>query len=317
MTALLPEVRTMTRQTRTRLRARRLALAALLALAAPAVPAQEARPSIQTGGPAADDARGSARSPIPGFAWRSAWLAGRRYATGDVVIHRGATWLALRPSRSLEPTPDATAPYWGRLAARGARGPAGPDGPPGARGPRGAPGPAGAAGPVGPRGPAGPGGPQGAPGPTGPAGEVGAAGPAGPRGPDGPPAALQPSLQVNEFFLPYEVATATPGLISSLSVIIPAPGLLQVSTSWEFAVQGGPTEARCHVAHPGAGLGPARSVANGNRSIYRQNAALDRVFAVTAGPLTVEFLCQKISGTGIVTVGQSSMVLFWAPDLLD
>jgi hypothetical protein len=110
----------------------------------------------------------------PGVVARGPWSASSRYAAGDLALHDGSTYRALRTNAGKPPQTSTV--DWQVFAARGAVG---------LRGPQGAAGPAGPAGAEGKAGPAGPTGPKGGAGPAGPAGATGSVGPTGPAGPKG------------------------------------------------------------------------------------------------------------------------------------
>ena len=79
--------------------------------------------------------------------WRGGWSEGERYAPGDVVTFRDATYVADQEPEDRSPTPDCSEDCaWSPLSVQG---PAGPEGPRGSQGPPGSQGPAGAQGPPG------------------------------------------------------------------------------------------------------------------------------------------------------------------------
>lgn len=89
------------------------------------------------------------------WSYEGAWLRPQRYVRGDVVTFRGASYIALRDNRRVQPGSDGSDADWGLLALPGKDGRNGAEGPEGPRGPRGVAGAQGETGATGPRGPKG------------------------------------------------------------------------------------------------------------------------------------------------------------------
>lgn len=63
-----------------------------------------------------------------GVRWRSAWGAGNTYAAQDAVSYNGASYISLQ-NGNVNHLPDALAPWWALMAAKGDVGAVGPAGP--------------------------------------------------------------------------------------------------------------------------------------------------------------------------------------------
>ena len=69
---------------------------------------------------------------VPALIFRKAYQAGRAYETGDVIVYKGSSWVALEPTAA---APDAgDEKRWALIAARGRDGTKGHDGRPGPEG---------------------------------------------------------------------------------------------------------------------------------------------------------------------------------------
>lgn len=67
----------------------------------------------------------------PGVVTRGVWSANKSFAEGDLALHEGSTWLALRANKGKQPGEAGSQQDWQIFAAEGpegARGPAGPEG---------------------------------------------------------------------------------------------------------------------------------------------------------------------------------------------
>lgn len=117
----------------------------------------------------------------PGLVWRGPWDAETEYQPDDAVEHGGSSWVAVAPSRGVNPSDGSEA--WDLLAKKGEDGGSGQCG---AAGPQGAKGDKGEHGDTGPRGPQGATGLKGDRGDTGPRGPQGERGEQGERGSVGP-----------------------------------------------------------------------------------------------------------------------------------
>lgn len=63
-----------------------------------------------------------------GVRWRSAWGSGNTYAAQDAVSYNGASYISLQ-NGNINHAPDALAPWWALMAAKGDTGAQGPAGP--------------------------------------------------------------------------------------------------------------------------------------------------------------------------------------------
>lgn len=94
--------------------------------------------------PAADEGMWEPLSMVSAqWRYRGEWVRGTRYREGDVVIHRGTSYLALQRTRRDPPHQARNRDSWGPIAERGSPGndgPAGATGPTGPAGPQGEPG---------------------------------------------------------------------------------------------------------------------------------------------------------------------------------
>ncbi|HZQ44112.1 MAG TPA: DNRLRE domain-containing protein [Acidobacteriaceae bacterium] len=146
--------------------------------AGPQGPSGPTGPAGLTGPPGPTGAAGPiGPAGSPGLIYQGAYDPTHNYASGDVVLFSGSSYVSTLANNHGN-TPGQTS-AWGTLTAQG---PAGSTGAPGPQGPTGAQGPV---GPVGPPGQTGPQGAQGIPGQPGAQGLTGPQGPAGPQGPTG------------------------------------------------------------------------------------------------------------------------------------
>ena len=122
---------------------------------------------------------------LPGLVYQGTYSATTNYASGDVVVWGGASYVSLLNANHGS-TPDGSPAAWGPLTQQGPSGPQGLQGVVGAAGPQGPPGSVGPPGERGPQGEQGIPGQAGAQGLTGAGGPQGLSGPAGPQGGPGP-----------------------------------------------------------------------------------------------------------------------------------
>jgi hypothetical protein len=129
----------------------------------------------------------NAESEPVALMWRGPWDAEAKYAPGQVVSYKGASYVADEENGGREPDPACEKECVWSSMGLGAEGPQGPKGDAGPAGPKGDPGAQGAQGLQGAQGQQGPQGPQGTQGPRGFSGAQGAQGAQGPAGPQGTP----------------------------------------------------------------------------------------------------------------------------------